>query len=103
MVSIGGKYEQIEIPIKECKEYEEPVYEPSVPETPDPIPAPMALMSRSEMETPIKAGETRTITIYVKNVGTIRGALPKVVVNNYKYLASRLLFDITLYTLFKGV
>ncbi|MBR5489337.1 MAG: hypothetical protein IKV72_06490, partial [Firmicutes bacterium] len=33
MVSIGGKYEQIEIPIKECKEYEEPVYEPVVPET----------------------------------------------------------------------
>ena len=70
MVSIGGKYEQIEIPIKECKEYEEPVYEPSIPETPDPIPAPMALMSRSEMETPMRAGETRTITIYVKNIGT---------------------------------
>lgn len=70
MVSIGGKYEQIEIPIKECKEYEEPVYEPVVPETPDPIPAPMALMSRNEMETPMKAGEIRTITIFVKNIGT---------------------------------
>lgn len=70
MISIGGKYEQIEIPIKECREYEEPVYEPSVPDTPEPIPAPMALMSRSEMDTPMKAGETRIITVFVKNIGT---------------------------------
>lgn len=70
MVSIGGKYEQIEIPIKECVEYEEPTYEPVIPDEPDPISAPMALMSRNEMNTPMKAGETRTITIYVKNTGT---------------------------------
>lgn len=70
MVGTDGNYQQMDIVIKECIEYEEPVYEPYVPETPEPIPAPMALMSRSEMDTPIKAGETRTVTIYVKNIGT---------------------------------
>jgi len=69
MISAGGAYEQLEVIVKECVEYEEPVYEPYVPEDPDPIPAPMAIMSRNEMDTPIKAGETRVITIFVKNVG----------------------------------
>ena len=41
--------------------------------------------------------------IYVKNVGTIRGASPKVVITSYKKLASQLLFDITFYTLLKGM
>ncbi len=70
MISAGGVYEQLEVIIKECEEYEEPVYEPYVPEEPDPIPAPMAIMSRNEMEKPLKGGERRTVTIYVKNVGS---------------------------------
>lgn len=69
MVGLNGTYSQITVPISQCVEYEEPVYEPYVPEDPDPIPAPMAIMSRNEMDAPLKAGETRVITIFVKNVG----------------------------------
>ena len=69
MISAGGTYEQLEVPITECEEYEEPVYEPSIPEDPDPIPEPVAIMSRNEMENPLKAGEKSLITIYVTNTG----------------------------------
>ncbi|MGN0714087.1 MAG: hypothetical protein ACI4LJ_09895, partial [Anaerovoracaceae bacterium] len=69
MVGIDGAYEQIEIPITECKEYEEPVYEPVQPSEPDPIPAPKAILSRNEMPSSMKAKEERMITVYVKNVG----------------------------------
>ena len=69
MVGIDNAYEQIEIPITECKEYEEPVYEPVQPSEPDPIPAPKAILSRNEMPSSMKAKEERMITVYVKNVG----------------------------------
>lgn len=70
MVKAGSTYEQMEVTIAECKEYEDVPYEPPVPETPDPSPAPMVLISRSEMSSTLKAKEIRSITIYVKNVGT---------------------------------
>ena len=70
MVGLNGDYSQITVPIRQCKEYEEPVVEPYVPETPDPSPAPMALFSRNEMPVELKAKEERVVTVYVKNVGT---------------------------------
>lgn len=71
MVGIGSDYEQIEIPISECVEYEEPVYEPVTPVQPEPVPAPTAIISRNEMPASLKAKEERTITVYVKNTGSI--------------------------------
>ena len=71
MVGIGSAYEQIEIPISECVEYEEPVYEPVTPVQPEPVPAPTAIISRNEMPASLKAKEERTITVYVKNTGSI--------------------------------
>ncbi len=70
MVGIDRDYEEIEIPITECKEYEEPTYEPVQPSEPDPIPAPKAILSRNEMPSSMKSKEERTITVYVKNVGS---------------------------------
>lgn len=72
MVGYSGdsRFDTITVPISQCKEYEEPVVEPYVPETPDPSPAPMALFSRNEMPAELKAKEERVVTVYVKNVGT---------------------------------
>lgn len=67
MVGAGSGYEQLEVLIGECYEYEEVTYEPGMPEA---VPAPQALISRNEMKEPLKAGETRKITVYVKNTGT---------------------------------
>lgn len=69
MVGVKGSYTQITVPVTECKEYEEPVYEPVQPSEPDPIPAPKAILSRNEMPSSMKAKEERMITVYVKNVG----------------------------------
>lgn len=71
MVGIQGDYEQIEIPIAECKEYEEPAVTPVEPSQPEPLPAPGAIISRNEMPSSMKAKEERMITVYVKNTGSV--------------------------------
>lgn len=65
-----GKQDYVEVPITECKEYEEPTYEPVEPQTPDPIPAPKAIISRNEITTSIKPNEEITVKVYVKNIGS---------------------------------
>ena len=65
-----GKQDYVEIPIVECKEYEEPTYTPSEPQQPDPIPAPKAIISRNELLNSIKPNEEITVTVYVKNIGS---------------------------------
>ena len=62
--------QDFELLILECKEYEEPTYEPVEPQTPDPIPAPKAIISRNELENAIKPNEEITIKVYVKNIGS---------------------------------
>lgn len=71
MVEKGNGYDNIEVPISEAKEYTEPTVTPSDPEpsTPDPIPAPKAIVSRNELSHDIKSGETMTLNISIKNVG----------------------------------
>lgn len=70
MVTYSGGQKDIEIPITECKEYEEPAYEPVEPQKPDPIPAPKAIISRNELSASIKPNEEITVTVYVKNIGS---------------------------------
>lgn len=65
-----GKQDYVEIPITECKEYEEPTYEPVEPPTPDPVPAPKAIISRNELTDAIKPNQEITVTVYVKNTGS---------------------------------
>ena len=69
MVRNGDKYDDIEVPISEAKVYTEPDYTPSEPSTPDPIPAPKAIISRNQLSHDIKPGETMALNITVKNVG----------------------------------
>ena len=70
MASYNGSQKNFEVPITECKEYEEPTYEPTEPSTPDPLPAPKAIISRSELASSIKANQEITVTVYVKNIGS---------------------------------
>ena len=65
-----GNQNYLDIPITECKEYEEPAYEPVEPQKPDPIPAPKAIISRNELSASIKPNEEITVTVYVKNIGS---------------------------------
>lgn len=65
-----GKQDYVTIPITECKEYEEPKYEPVEPPTPDPVPAPKAIISRNELTDSIKPNQEITVTVFVKNAGS---------------------------------
>lgn len=67
---LAGAQDNIEIPITECKEYEEPTYTPSEPPTPDPVPAPKAIISRNELADSIKPNQEITVTVFVKNTGS---------------------------------
>lgn len=69
MVGVGSDYTTLEVPIAETIEYEKPEEKPYVPQAPEPLPAPMALISRSEISQPLKAGQETIITVYVKNIG----------------------------------
>lgn len=70
MATYDGGKQDFALLILECKEYEEPTYEPVEPQTPDPIPAPKAIISRNELENAIKPNEEITIKVYVKNIGS---------------------------------
>ncbi len=69
MVQNGTSYENLEVTIAEAKVYEEPSSDSDSSYTPDKIPAPKAIFSRNDLGSDIKAGETKTVTITVKNVG----------------------------------
>ena len=69
MVSNNDTYQNIEVPISECKEYTEPADEPYTPSEPDPIPAPKVIMSRNELASDVKAGDELTLNISVTNIG----------------------------------
>jgi len=62
-------YQPLDTTISEAEVYTEPTVTPSEPSTPDPIPAPKAVVSRNELPHDIKAGETMTLDISIKNVG----------------------------------
>ena len=70
MATYDGGKQDFELLILECKEYEEPTYEPVEPQKPDPIPAPKAIISRNELSASIKPNEEITVTVYVKNIGS---------------------------------
>lgn len=65
-----GQQDNMEVNITECKEYEEPKYEPVEPPAPDPVPAPKAVISRNELSDLIKPNQEITVTVSVKNTGS---------------------------------
>lgn len=72
MVSNHDAYQNIEVPISECREYTEPAAEPSTPaeSDPEPIPAPKVVVTRSGLVGDVKAGDELTLTVSVKNIGS---------------------------------
>lgn len=65
-----GTFDDIVVNILECKEYEEPVIEAPEPYVPDPVAAPMMIISRAELPANINAGEEMIVTINVQNIGS---------------------------------
>lgn len=72
MVKKGAnEYQNIDVPISECKEYTEPKVEPTPTPTPTPeaIPAPKVIVTRNELGGDVKAGDELMLTVSVKNIG----------------------------------
>ncbi len=70
MVEKKNGYDTLTVTVTEAKEYTEPTDDDSDSTyTPDAIPAPKAIFSRNDLTNDIKAGETATLTITVKNAG----------------------------------
>lgn len=65
----GNAYQNLDVPISECKEYTEPTVEPTPAPTPDPIPTPKVIVTRNELSGDVKAGDELMLTISVKNIG----------------------------------
>lgn len=70
MVKKGAnEYQNIDVPISECKEYTEPKVEPTPKPTPEAIPAPKVIVTRNELAGDVKAGDELMLTVSVKNIG----------------------------------
>ena len=65
----GNAYQNLDVPISECKEYTEPTVEPTPTPTPDPIPTPKVIVTRNELSGDVKTGDELMLTISVKNIG----------------------------------
>ena len=65
----GNAYQNLDVPISECKEYTEPTVEPTPAPTPDPIPTPKVIVTRNELSGDVKAGDELMLTVSVKNIG----------------------------------
>lgn len=82
MVGIKGSgqpYETVEANISEAIEYEAPKPTDPPPFTPEAIPMPMMLLSRDQVSV-IEAGQTRTVTLTIQNLGTTTMRSPVVTV-----------------------
>ncbi len=62
----SAEYESLEVSVSEAVEYEDP--KPPEQTTPDTAPAPMVLVSRSDLAKPIEAGQETEVTIFFKNL-----------------------------------
>ena len=65
----GNAYQNVDVPISECKEYTEPKVEPTPTPTPEAIPAPKVIVTRNELGGDVKAGDELMLTVSVKNIG----------------------------------
>lgn len=65
--NLSSSYDNLEFAVTEAVEYDEPKPEP--PRTPEAAPAPMVLISRNDIKTPISAGKEMDLTITFQNLG----------------------------------
>lgn len=65
-------YQTMEITITEAVVYEAPQFTPEPPSSPEAAPAPMVLISRSEISKPLEAGQEVELTVSFRNLSPIQ-------------------------------
>ena len=68
----AGSYQTMEVTITEAVVYEAPQPAPDIPSTPEAAPAPMVVISRSDLDKPIEAGQTVDVIVYFRNLGNTK-------------------------------
>ena len=68
----SASYQTMEITITEAVVYEAPTPAPPVDITPEAAPAPMVLISRSDIASPLQPGQEKEIELSFQNLGTTR-------------------------------
>ena len=66
-VGYNGNYEDLDLTVRECKEYVEPEPEPEEPD--DPLDEPSVQIGRDSIPTNLSAGQVFTVNVWVKNLG----------------------------------
>lgn len=75
----AASYETIELSVSEAVEYEAP--KPSETPAPEAAPAPMVIISRSDIPKPLEAGQETDVTLFFRNISNIKLTSPIVSVN----------------------
>ena len=76
----SDSYQNMELTVTEAVVYEPSPGKPDEPSTPEPNPAPMILVSRNEIKTPIEAGQEREVTISFQNLSHMKLKSPVVTI-----------------------
>ena len=66
-VGYGGSYENLDLTVRECKEYVEPEPEPEEPD--DPLDEPVVQIGRDSIPMTLTKGQTFSVNVWVKNQG----------------------------------
>ncbi len=66
-----ASYQTLELTITEAVVNDPASSPPDIPSAPDPAPAPMVLISRSDMEKPLEAGQELTLTLSFRNLSNL--------------------------------
>lgn len=66
-VGYGGDYQDLDLTVRECREYVEP--EPEPEEEPDPLDEPVVQIGRGSIPGNLTAGQTFAVDVWVKNLG----------------------------------
>lgn len=66
-VGYGGDYQNLDLTVRECREYVEP--EPEPEEEPDPLDEPVVQIGRGSIPNNLTAGQTFPVDVWVKNLG----------------------------------
>lgn len=70
MIGYGGAYTTLSQTIAQATEYVEPET-PDYDYTPEALPAPMLIISRGELDAPVKAGEEFELTVQIQNLSSV--------------------------------
>ena len=74
----AGSYQTLELTITEAVVYEAPTPAPDTPFTPEPGPAPMVLISRSDLDKPLESGQEVKLKVTFQNLSNTKLKSPVV-------------------------